>query len=336
MFMRSIEERGRFNLVTGATGFVGGHLVNHLLGTGEPVRVLLRNAESAQQFRRLGAEVVLGDVCDRLSLDGALKWSKAVYHCAAASDFASDDEIRRTNLNGVRNVLHSARRTECGRVVLMSSLNVSKAVREETVSEDAPATRTGEVFSDVEIDAEALALQFTRDHDVDVTIVRPGWVYGPGEQKMSTLDNVLRLGKFAFVGRRGNIIPLVFVTDLIRVMVRSAHAEAARGRIYNVTDGSKTTTANLVKVLAGLMGYQIPRRVISPLVARVDWALIGCRRPYRRGIDQILSHSRHVLIDRAQEELGYRPLMSLRQGLQKTLPWLLHSASQDPQFRRTA
>ena len=334
--MRLIKERGRFNLVTGATGFVGGHLVNHLLATGEPVRVLLHKAESAQQFRHLGTEVVVGDVCDRLALDRALKWSKAVYHCAAASDFASDDEIRRTNLNGVRNVLHSARMAECGRVVLVSSLNVSKAVREETINEEAPITRTGEVFSDVEIDAEALALQFTRDHDVDVTILRPGWVYGPGEQKMSTLDNVLRLGKFSFVGRRENIIPLIFVTDLIRVMVRSAHAEKARGRIYNVTDGSKTTTANLVKVLAGLMGHQVPRRVISPLMARVDWALIGCRRPYRRGIRQILSQSRHVLIDRAREELEYRPLISLRQGLQKTLPWLLHCAQQDSQFRRTA
>ena len=336
MSIRSIKERGRFNLVTGATGFVGGHLVNHLLATGEPVRVFLHNTESAHQFRHLGAEIVVGDVCDRPVLDRALKWSKAVYHCAAASDFASDDEVRRTNLNGVRNVLHSARTAECGRVVLVSSLNVSKSLRENTINEETLISRTGEVFSDVEIDAEALALQFTRDHDVDVTILRPGWVYGPGERKMSTLDNVLRLGKFAFVGRRDNIIPLVFVTDLIRAMVRAAHTTKARGRIYNITDGSKTTTGNLVKVLAGLMGHQVPRRVISPLMARVDWALIGCRRPYRRGIQQILSNSRHVLIDRAREELGYRPLMSLRQGLQKTLPWLLHCAQQDLQLRRTA
>ena len=320
-----------FNLVTGATGFVGGHLVSYLLERREPVRVFVRRAEQAARFRRLGVEVIIGDLGDRQALAAAVRAVKVVYHCAAARELASDDEIRSTNLDGVRDLLHAVCDASCRRLILLNPLNVLGACSAEVLNEERPFSRTGVVYSDVSIDAESLGLQFFRDRSVEVTILRPGLVYGPGDRHLPTLASALRRGAFTFPGSQHNVVPLLFIRDLVELMVRVVPVPVAAGRVYNVTDGACTTAQQLLATLAESMSCEVPRRVCRQLVPNITRNLcrwVGWRPAGRTTISQTMSLSRPVDVNRVWVEVGFRPSVPLLQGLQATLPWLHRSLEQ--------
>ena len=254
--------------------------------------------------------MLVGDLCHRQTLADAVRSAKVVYHCATAKSSAGDDEVRRTNLDGVRDLLHAASATRCRRVILLSSLNVSLASRGEQLSEETFMPRTGDVRSDVSIDVEALGLQFSQNGDVDVTVVRPGLVYGPGDRQLPSLAAALRHGEFAFQGTQQNVVPLVFISELVQFMIRVVQVPAAQGRVYNVTDGSCTTVYQLVTSLARIMGYPLPRVVTSPFLPRVAWNLFGWagrRRSQQPGLQGTLKASRRVSIERARREVGFQP-----------------------------
>ena len=155
-------------------------------------------------------------------------------------------------------------------------------------------------------------------HDVDVTILRPGLIYGPGERHMPKLAAAVCRGKFVYLGSRHNLVPLIFVSDMVRVMEKAARSRRALCRVFNVADGSRTTIGDLVDTIARLTGARPPKRVIPyfmPRVACTLFAMAGRPGPISRTALRFLGTSRHVSIHRAQTELGFDPAVGLQQGL---------------------
>ena len=327
------------NLVTGATGFVGTHLVNKLLTRGNSVRALVRSDSDALTLRSRGVETVVGDLCDRQVLVAAVRGAKIIYHCAAASCLHDEDEIRSTNLDGIRKLLHIVRDESAGRLILMSSLNVLGSSSFEEATEESPTQRSGELHTDVKIDVEELALQFSGTHSVDVTILRPGMIYGPGERHMPGLASTLQSGKFTFIGSRHNNVPLIFVGDMVRAMMLAAESPHASGRIYNLTDGSRTTIGQLAGAMAELLGARSPKRIIPyalPHVACTVYGLVGRPGPISHATLRFLGTSRHVCIARSRHELGFEPEIGLRRGLEMTMPWLIRAIEAEVKLSRAA
>ena len=328
-----------FHLVTGASGFVGSHLVRHLVSLGEPVHALVRTPAGASELQQMGVPVVVGDICDRLTLGRAVRGARVVYHCAAASSLCNDDEIRRTNLDGVRKLLHVSRTEGSIRIVLMSSTNVFGCGSYENATEDFPVQRSREVHADVKIDSEQLGLQFAKTHGTGVTILRPGLIYGPGERHIPKLVTAIRRGKFVFIGSRSNVVPIIFVHDMVRLMAVAARARVAAGQIYHATDGSRTTIGELADTIADLTGSPQPQRVLPYFVPRLAcsvFELAGRPGPISRTALRFLGTSRSVNIDRARRELGFQPYVSLRQGMQQTLNWLGQPGVTESATRRAA
>ncbi len=145
------------SLVTGASGFVGSHLVAELLGEeGESVRALVRRTESAIELP--GAEVRSGDVRDSAFVQDAMQGVDVVYHCAAAAGpTSSPREAYDIALTGTRNVLEGLRRAGRGRAVLLTGLIVLGARHLDAATEDLPYRRTGDPASDVKIEIEQMA-----------------------------------------------------------------------------------------------------------------------------------------------------------------------------------
>lgn len=311
-----------FHMVTGASGFVGRHLIRYLISLGERVHALVRSHEDAVTLQKMGVSTVVGDICERSTLSRAIHGARVIYHCAAASPSCDDDEIRRTNLDGVRNLLHVAQHEGSSRIILLSSTNVLGPGSYENATELSPTRRSREVFADVKIDSEQLGLQFSKTRGTDVTILRPGLIYGPGEHYIPKLANSIRQGKFFFIGSRNNVIPLIFVRDMVRLMVIAARTDVASGRIYHATDGSRTTIGQLVNTVADLMGSARPLRVLPYCIPRLACSVFevaGRRGAISRTALRFLGTSRHVNIDLARRELGFEPKVSLLQGIQQTL-----------------
>jgi 2-alkyl-3-oxoalkanoate reductase len=327
-----MEAANMTTLVTGAGGLIGGRMVAELRRQGQSVRALVRREEQAAPLRQLGVEVFVGDVRDREVVDSAARGVDVVHQCAAATGPKwTKQEVYDVNLGGVRNVLEAMRSNGKGRMVYLSSINVLGIRHFSDASEDMPTRRENEPHSDVKIDAEQLCLDYYRRHGVDVTILRPGLVYGPGERHVPKILDKIKRGKFAFIGSRDHVIPMVHLDDQIEAMHLAATKPGASGRIYHVTDGGRTTIGQLADYLAELSGSPEPPKVLPYIVPRaVCFAFCALRKlhlvkgpgPITRVGLRFLACSRHVSIGRAREELGYRPQIGFREGIAATVRWI--------------
>lgn len=312
------------NVVTGAAGFLGRQVVEELLRRGEPVRAMVRTEEQARELRERGVEVSVGDVRDPEAVSQAVRGARVVYHCAAAvAPHYSDAEIFDINRDGVRNVLEALRQAGSGRLVLVSSINVLGHRDLEGPSEDEPRRLSGEARADVKVDAEELALNYHCRQGVEVAILRPALIYGPGDRNLPQLQRAIERGKFRYLGSRDNVIPLVHVSDVAQAMVLAGESPKANGRIYHIADGARVTIRELVEYLADLAHCPPPRRLMSARTARIVCAVcewlqrrkILKRAPLDRVKLRFLGTSRFIDIRRAATELGYHPQVDYREGI---------------------
>lgn len=311
-------------LVTGASGFVGPYLVRALLERRDSVRAMVRDRAKAGKLPD-GCEVVTGDLLDRPSLDKALAGIEVLFHLAASSSMDGEETIRRTNVDGLRNVLEAACDAQVRRAVTLSSINVLGSSDLNNAHEDFPTRRVGETHADVKIDGEELALDLHRRRGLGVTIIRPGLIYGDGERHLPKLARAIQRGKFKFLGSRDNVVPMVYVTDLVQALVLAADSPKAAGRIYHVTDGSLATIADLAGGLAERLGAPQPTKklpYIVPWLACKIFGLLHMKGPINPTTLRFLGTSRAIDIRRAREELGYAPRVQLDEGLTLMLPSL--------------
>lgn len=315
-------------LVTGATGLVGSHLLDELLSRGIETRVLVRDPHKAETMRRRGVDVRLGDIREPGLMNLVVRDIDVVYHCAAAvGPRHSRQTIYETNLTGVLNLLHALHQADRGRAVLLSSIDVLGMVDFENVREELPWQATGDPAADVQIEMEKLALDYHRRHSVDSVVLRPGFIYGPGdEHTLLPLLQSLRDGTFSFIGSPDNVVPIVHVADVVQGMLLAGASPHCSGRIYHIADGSRTTAAQFLQRVGELTGLQVPEKV-RPLwrakARRGIWEVFGRWLGRRATIDrtalQFLGFSRHVDISRARAELGFRPRYAIEDGLADAL-----------------
>lgn len=331
-------------IVTGAAGFVGSHVVDELLRQGKPVRALARTEGQIEELRQRGAEVVVGDVCNGDEVASALYDAAVVYHCAAAVGHGlTKKHVYDVNLGGLRSVLDALRVTGSGRLVLVSSINVLGIRNLQQANEDAPCRRAGEPHADVKIDGENLAWKFHRQHGVDVTVLRPGMIYGSGEKNIPKLLDAVRRGKFAFIGSRENVVPMVHIDDMVQAMLLAAEKPAASGRTYHVTDGAETTIGELVELLAELTGCPKPEKTLPYWIPRLGCAvfeLLALLRlrskpaPITRVALRFLGSSRSIDIRRARTELGFNPQRAFHDTMAAYVRWLEKGANDESDVAR--
>jgi nucleoside-diphosphate-sugar epimerase len=162
------------SLVTGATGFLGGHLAKELLAQGHPVRALVRDPQKAAALRNRGIEVHIGDVRDPLALREAVRECRAVFHCAAAGGrHPSKEEIYSTNSLGAKNLLDAIRATGQARLIYISGLSVLGMRNLNPASEDLPWRRSGDWEADTKINVEQLIAEYQSRYELDVVIFSP-------------------------------------------------------------------------------------------------------------------------------------------------------------------
>lgn len=313
-------------LVTGAAGFVGACLVEELLARGEAVRALVRDPAQAAALERRGIQAFVGDLRRPESLMASLRGATVVHHCAAAvGPEKSAAEIYATNRDGVRHLLEAARQTGSPRIVLLSSINVLGSRNLDPATEELPCRKSRDPAADIKIEAEQIAVEYHRTHGLPVTILRPGFIYGPGDpHNIPRLTRALRRGKFCFLGSREHVIPIVHVRDVAQAMILAASKAEAAGRIYHVADGSRTTIGEFVDCLAAILNCPAPHKTLPLFVPRVGCLVfetlqrLGIRNkpgPINRAGLRFLGTSRWVDIGRARTELGFAPQIDYREGL---------------------
>jgi nucleoside-diphosphate-sugar epimerase len=316
-------------LVTGATGFTGGYLARALAADGHRVRALVRRPTEAHDLAEAGIELAPGDLLDRASLGRAVAGTEVVFHIAAIYRRAgvSTDTYRAVNATAVGDLIDAAGQARVRRVVHCSTVGVHGDVEHPPANEDAPL-RPGDVYQVSKLEGERLAREAARRSGVEVTIVRPSGIYGPGDRRLRKLFCGVARGRWITLGSGKIYYHLTYIDDLVRGLRLCGEHPTAANRTYILAGGEVTTLNELVALVAALAGVPPPRwhAPVWPfwiLGAFCETVCVpfGIEPPlYRRRVD-FFTKSRAFDITRARTELGYAPAVGLREGITRTLSW---------------
>jgi nucleoside-diphosphate-sugar epimerase len=316
-------------LITGATGFAGGHLARTLATRGDAVVALVRDPARAPALGQAHVSLVQGDVRDRASLDRAAEGVEVVYHIAAIYRQAglSEDEYRAVNARAVATVIQAARAAGARRVVHCSTVGVHGDVEHPPANEDAPL-RPGDIYQVTKLEGERAAHETARAEGIEVVVARPTGIYGPGDRRLLKLFRGVARRTFVVLGNGRIFYHLTYIDDLVEGFRLCGEVPAAAGRTYILAGGEVTTLNELVERIARAAGVA-PRRLHLPVwpfwiagaACEAICAPFGLEPPlYRRRVD-FFTKSRAFDITRARRELGYAPAVSLDDGIGRTLAW---------------
>ena len=315
-------------LVTGATGFTGGHLARALRSRGYTVRALVRDMDRARDLSTAGIEVVAGDLRDTTTLSRAVAEADVVYHIAALYREAGlpSDTYRAVNALAVRGLIEAAAAARVRRVVHCSTVGVHGDIEHPPANEDAPL-RPGDVYQRTKLEGERVARDAAARLGIEVTIVRPTGIYGPGDRRLLKLFRAAA-HRFPILGTGQIYYHLTYIDDLIEGFRLCGEHAAAANRTYILAGGEVTTLNELMATIADVVGVAPPRWHVpvwpfwvAGAVCEALCAPLGITPPiYRRRVD-FYTKSRAFNIARAREEIGYAPRVGLREGITRTVDW---------------
>ncbi|MEQ1661162.1 MAG: SDR family oxidoreductase [Thiobacillus sp.] len=300
--------------VTGATGFVGSALSRHLMANNHIVVPAVRHASG------LDREMVVGNIDAATDWHFALTGCDAVVHLAARVHVMSDTAqnplalYRATNSDATLNLARQAARAGVKRFVFISTIKVNGEGRDEPYREtDIPAPEDPYAISKWE--AERGLQKIAQETGLEVVILRPPLVYGPGVKAnfRRLLDVVARgwLLPLGAINNRRSLLYLGNFVDAIRVCIEHP---AAAGQIFMIDDGQPVSTPELVRAVARAMGR--PARLLSVPVGglALAGALLGKRAAMARLTGSLWVDSSHI-----RTRLGWTPPFTMEAGLAETV-----------------
>ena len=316
-------------LVTGATGFTGGHLARGLRRRGYEVRAFVRDPARAQALRADGIDLVTGDLQDPASIPPALAGVDIVYHVAALYRQAGLPArvYHQVNATAVGAIIDAAARAGVRRVVHCSTVGVHGDIEHPPANEDAPL-RPADVYQHAKVEGERIARDAAARTGVEVVIARPTGIYGPGDRRLLKLFRGVARRRFVTLGSGRIFYHLTYVDDLVEGLRLCGEVPRAAGRTYILAGAEVTTLTELVELIAEEAGVR-PLRVRLPVwpfwiagaACEAVCAPLGIEPPlYRRRVD-FFTKSRAFDISRARAEIGYAPQVGLREGIRRTLAW---------------
>jgi len=316
-------------LVTGGTGFTGGHLARWLHARGDTVRVVARDPARAADLTALGLEVVQGDLTDPASLRRAAKDMHVVYNIAALYRRAGlpAAAYRAVNAVGVASVIEAAAAERVRRVVHCSTVGVHGHIDGPPANEDAPL-KPGDVYQETKLEGERLGREAAQRLNVELVIARPSGIYGAGDRRLFKLFGKVAQRRFVLLGNGLISYHLTHVEDVCEGLRLCATVPAAAGRTYIIAGAEIPTLRRVIELTAEIANVP-PGRLRLPVwpvwlagaACEAVCTPLGLSPPlYRRRVD-FFTKSRAFDISRARRELAFEPLVQLRDGIARTLEW---------------
>lgn len=268
--------------------------------------------------------VVVGEINSATDWSSALLDVSVVIHLAARvhvmNDTSADPltEFRKVNVQGTENLARQAAQAGVRRLVYVSSIKVNgeeTAGHQSYTEQDMPSPR--DPYGVSKWEAEQVLQRVARETGLEVVVVRPPLVYGPGVKGnfISLLAAVSKGLPLPLAGA-DNARSLVYVGNLADALIACATHPAAAGQTYLVSDGEPVSTATLVEKLAGALGCRNRSFYFPPVLMRTAAALLGRSAQVDR-----LFGSLQVNDEKIRRELGWVPPYTLEQGLRATAEW---------------
>jgi nucleoside-diphosphate-sugar epimerase len=321
------KDSGRI-LVTGATGFIGRHLVEALCRRGEEIVCLVLPEEPAGFLEKLKVKIVRGDVTDAVSLREAVKGVKTIYHLAAVLVSENTGLFYCVNFQGTKNLIEACKAGKAGleRFLFVSSISAFGPTGKEIKNEDSSSDPVND-YGKSKLQAEAYLK--SDENPYPFTIVRPVEIYGPG--RLDTFYHVCQAAQFGIMLRLGKgEVTLGYVDDIVDGILRACNDPRAVGETYLLGENRVYTINEVIRhfsfaVRKRLIRVWIPYSVLyslalvleifarltrtTPLVTR--WQLKSYMKQFYWKFD----------ISKAGQDLDFQARVSLEEGAAMTVAW---------------
>lgn len=307
--------------ITGASGFIGTRLVDHFLAGGQRVRILVHRNDldrDVEKFR--------GSLFDPRVLGSFLRGVDVLFHLASAlgSRVLPESEFFRINRDGTEAVLGAAVENRVGKVVHFSSAGVYGRSSGRLPLKESDELHPVDAYERSKLEGEQAALALSSR--IDVSVVRPGWVYGEGDRRTFKLIRQIQSRLF-FVAGSGQIMHSpIHVGDLTKLADIISH-RGGRGEIYN-GGGDPIAVRDMVDIIASLLKRRIlPVRFPLALLEPPAFVLERLFALWNR--EAFLNSSRLAFFKRGKpldsgkirEEFGFRPEFDFRHGIERAIDW---------------
>lgn len=317
-------------LVTGATGFIGRHLIERLVTAGESVKAFVRPSANAAWLDALGVEIVRGDIGDAQGVERAVERCRIVFHLAAtteSSGLLSRGDVEVANIQGAENVTRAALRADIERLVFCSSVAVYGRIARHRLIDESTTTDPDSPYGESKVLGEQVVLSARQRHGLPVVVARISTVWGPGTTSWLGLFQSIAAGQFRLIGEGTNYHHIADVSDVVEGLLLCGSVKGVEGRTYILAGSESVQLRRLVEMIGEEVGTpRFPANLpAAPLhvyrvLDRMAVALIGRKLPRADRLGLFLG-DRTFDIGRARQELGYVPRIGTKDTIHRMAEW---------------
>lgn len=315
--------------VTGATGFIGSHLAEHLHGKGYELVCLVRKPSNLQWIQHLPITYIYGDIFDEELLRNALQGVDYVYHVAGVTKAKTKEEYFRGNQFATQNLLNAVAKsgTSLRRFVHVSSqAAVGPSGKDKPIDEATPfhpLTTYG--ISKMEAEKECLK----RVNEISMTIVRPPAVYGQRDKDVFEFFKTMNNGLHPMIGLHDKYVSLVHVKDLVDGIILAGEHPKAVGQTYFIASERFYNWKEVGDVTSRVMNkkalrVKIPEFIVYVIASLAEFGALFSKKPALLNLEKvkdIIQDAWTCSIAKAKNDLGYREQRTLEEGIRETVQW---------------
>ncbi|MBK5070187.1 NAD-dependent epimerase/dehydratase family protein [Streptococcus sp. 21.1] len=314
-------------LVTGATGFLGKYVVEELVEHGYQVRAFGRNRAIGQSLVNASVTFIQGDLTNQEDLTKACQEMDMVVHAGALSTvWGPWEDFYQTNVLGTKYILETCREAKIERLVYVSSPSIYAAPRDQLdiKESDAPQENRLNNYIRSKLASEKLFKDYP---DVSSVILRPRGLFGIGDT--SILPRVLNLSQkigIPLIGDGRQLMDMTCVENVALAIRLALETPQAAGEVYNITNGEPRVFRDLIEETLRGLGYPIRyRKIPAPLVSAISSSLEFIYKNLKlkgepaltRYTYYLLRYSQTLDISKAERDLGYRPKITISEGIEQ-------------------
>jgi nucleoside-diphosphate-sugar epimerase len=293
---------------------------------------LVRITSDLSLLEGIPIEKVVGSLEDPEGLMHSAQGMDIVFHVAAAvTDWGPYSYFYRVNVKGTQHLLHAAITSNVKRFVFISSIAVHSFIGGQDMDENSPQLSTPFPYCRTKREAENVVMEAHKRGSIEVTIVRPGDIYGPGDRvALLKMAPMLEKGWIGHIGGGHALGSFAYVENLVDGIILAGTVKKAAGEVYIITDGIKMSWREYFDKLTAALDLQAPRWSIHPRIAYAIASLweflyrvlyIRSRPLLTRYVAAHLLRDFHFSIEKARRELGYQPSIQVDEAIQRTAAW---------------
>lgn len=314
-------------LITGATGFIGSHLVEELFKRGYKVTCLVRKTSDTKWLEGLDTEIIEGDCAVKNSLNHCVKGQDYIFHLAGLTKTRCKDDFYSANTKGTENIIEAVRQSnpEIKRFVYLSSLSAFGPRNSDGIPDENIEPHPVSDYGMSKLMSEAAILKYS--DIIPVTILRPSAVYGPRDKEFFLFFKCIKKGLLPYWGN--GYTSLIYVDDLINALFLTIENEKAVGNVYFISDDVIYTNNDIIEEIASALNVRVFKiKIPKPILPTISFfsegisKITGKSTMINRDKIKEIMHTDWVCdVTKAKNDISFQPKVGIKKGIQWTADW---------------